>query len=218
MNGPAAVLWDMDGTIVDTEEYFAESSRAILEEGGGRWTPEIALALHGATLPHMAQTLIAAGAVASVDAIVERFLVDVTASLTAEVPWKPGAAEILRELRLLGVPTALVTMSYRVLAEKVIAAMEFNPFDVVVTAEDVEHGKPAPDAYLLAARRLGVDIGDCIAVEDSAPGITAAVSAGAAVVGVPLAGHLLDREDFIRWEGLGGRTAGEIFEAHAALS
>jgi HAD superfamily hydrolase (TIGR01509 family) len=211
---PAAVLWDMDGTIVDTEDYFAESSRALLEEGGGQWTSGLARSLNGATLPDMARTLIAAGAVATSEEIIERFLLDVTARLTREVPWKPGAVQVLAELRELGVPTALVTMSYRVLAERVVAAVPFTPFDVIVTAEDVVHGKPAPDAYLLAARELGVDIGDCIVVEDSAPGITAGVAAGARVLGIPLSGHLLDRDDFLRWDGLDGRSAAEILRAH----
>ncbi|MEO9328429.1 HAD family hydrolase [Gordonia aurantiaca] len=203
---PAAVLWDMDGTILDTEEYYNDSARGILVAHDVPWTEEIGLALNGCSLPDMARVLIDAGAGLTVDEIERRFILDVASRLRVAMPWKPGAESLLRELRTLGIPTALVTMSPRVLAEMVVDAIPFEAFDIVVTADDVERAKPAPDAYELAAAKLGVDIRECIAVEDSPPGIAAAVASGARVVGVPLEHLELEQSGFTRWDGLDGRT------------
>ncbi len=203
---PAAVLWDLDGTILDTEEYYNDSARGILCAHDVAWSDEIAMALNGGSLPGMARVLIDAGAGLTVDEIVRRFILDVSARLRVDIPWKPGAETLLRELKELGIPTGLVTMSPRVLADMVVDAIPFAAFDIVVTADDVERAKPAPDAYELAAAKLGVDIRECIAVEDSPPGIAAAVASGARVVGVPLRHLVLDEFEFTRWDGLDGRT------------
>ena len=100
----------------------------------------------------------------------------------AGIPWQPGAERVLADLRAAGVPMALVTSSYRILAEPFAAAAGL--FDVVVSGDEVTRAKPDPEPYVTAARLLGVDIADCVAVEDSRAGIASAVASGAHAVAI----------------------------------
>lgn len=212
---PEAVLWDMDGTLVDTEHYFSDAAKDILTSRGGTWTTTIERALMGCTMEDLAATLNAAGAGLDPQQIIDRVVEEVGDRLRISIPWKAGASELLRELRDVGMSTALVTMSPRVLAEMVVGAIPFPAFDVIVTTDDVAHGKPAPDAYVLAASRLGADITQCVAIEDSAPGVSAAVAAGATVIAVPLAETILPMEGYVRWGSLVGRSEKDIMAVHA---
>ncbi len=101
------------------------------------------------------------------------------------VPWRPGARELLAALREAGVPTALVTMSYRRFVEPVLEQLPAGSFDAVVTGDEVERGKPHPDPYLRAAALLGVPPADCVALEDSPTGAASAEAAGCRVLVVP---------------------------------
>jgi HAD superfamily hydrolase (TIGR01509 family) len=117
--------------------------------------------------------------------IVELLLDSVVENLKREVPWRPGARELLADVRSRQIPTALVTMSWKRFALEVINALPHGAFDVSVVGDDVERGKPHPDPYLLAAERLGVDIKRCLAIEDSPTGVASALAAGATVLAVP---------------------------------
>ena len=101
------------------------------------------------------------------------------------MPWRPGARELLDALRDAGVPSALVTMSWRSMADAVVEALPHEAFAVVVTGDEVDHGKPHPEPYWTAARQLGVEPGDCVAIEDSPTGVRSAVSAGVPTIAVP---------------------------------
>jgi HAD superfamily hydrolase (TIGR01509 family) len=186
---PPAVLWDMDGTVVDTEPHWMAAETALLAGHGASWTHEQALALVGSALPASGRVLSAhleaeTGVVLSGEEIVEHLLQEVIAQLAAGVVWRPGALELLRALGEAGVPCALVTMSYRSLADAVAQLLP-GTFQVVVAGDEVEHGKPAPDPYLAAAARLGVDAAACVAVEDSPPGVASAEAAGCHVIACP---------------------------------
>jgi HAD superfamily hydrolase (TIGR01509 family) len=93
------------------------------------------------------------------------------------IPWRPGARELLFALADAGVPCALVTMSYRRLADAVVSQLPAGSFRIIVAGDDVKHGKPHPEAYLTAAERLGVAPQDCVAIEDSLTGVTSAQAA-----------------------------------------
>ena len=181
---PAAVLWDMDGTLIDTEPYWMAAETELVEAHGGSWSHEQGLAMVGQPLPVSAALLRDHGVDLSVDEIVEFLLGRVVDEVTQHVPWQPGALELLTALAAAGVPCALVTMSYRRLAEKFAAAAPAGIFRTIVTGDEVTHGKPHPEAYLTAAQRLGVDPGRCVAVEDSPSGIGSALAAGARTIGV----------------------------------
>ncbi|WP_409334124.1 HAD family hydrolase [Cellulosimicrobium cellulans] len=182
---PEATLWDMDGTLVDTEPYWIAAEHELVAAHGGTWTHEDAMSLVGNPLRESARILRARGGVdLPVDEIVAFLIGRVIEQVRVEVPWQPGARELLTALREAGVPCALVTMSYRELAQPVAEMAPRDAFQVLVCGDEVERGKPDPEPYLLAAQRLGVDVARCVAIEDSPAGIASARAAGAATLGV----------------------------------
>lgn len=186
---PAAVLWDMDGTLVDTEPYWLEAERELVHAWGGTWSQEDGLQLVGQGLQSSALVFQSRGVGLSVTEIIDALTDRVLEQIAVAVPWRPGARELLAEVRAAGIPTALVTMSIRRMADTIVAALDdalgAAGFDLVVAGDEVERPKPYPDAYLRAAELLGVPIGDCVAIEDSEPGVAAAVASGATTVAVP---------------------------------
>ncbi len=208
---PAAVLWDMDGTLVDTEPYWMHAQDELVAAWGGAWSHEDALTLVGAGLWHAARVFQARGVHLTEDEIVDHLTDRVLEQIeTNGTPWRPGARELLSELRDAGVKTALVTMSVRRMAEHVAGQLGFDGFDTVVSGDDVTHAKPHPEPYLVAAERLGVDVAACIAIEDSAPGSASAVAAGAVVVAVPFVLPLPESDDYTLWQSLDGRTLAHL--------
>lgn len=207
----AAVLWDMDGTLVDSEPAWIAAQYALVERSGGVWSDADALALVGSTLEQTAVALRAAGVDLDDAAIEDALEGDVAAALRAGIAWRPGARELLRSVTAAGIPQAIVTTSSWRLASIVAEALaEVVSFAEIVTGDDVVHGKPDPEPYLLAARRLGVAIEDCAAVEDSPTGLAAAVASGAAVVGVPHQVALAEGADRVLWPTLEGRTVEDL--------
>jgi HAD superfamily hydrolase (TIGR01509 family) len=183
---PAAVLWDMDGTLVDTEPYWLEAETEMVHAHGGVWSHEDGLQLVGSGLERSALILQSRGVRLGVEEIVSTLTDEVRARIQVAVPWRPGARELLLELREAGIPTALVTMSRRSMALEVAGSLGFAGFDVVVAGDDVANAKPHPEPYLRAAELLGVGIADCVALEDSEPGVASAVAAGARVIALPM--------------------------------
>lgn len=186
---PAAVLWDMDGTLVDTEPYWFASERDLVDEfGHGDWPDHHAHAMVGFDLLDSAAYMQEHGGVdLPADEIVERLLDGVIARLHRKIPWRPGARELLADLNEAGVPCALVTMSWRRFADPVLAALPPRSFVATITGDEVPRGrgKPHPDPYLIGADACGVAPQDCLAIEDSPTGVRSALSAGCRVIGVP---------------------------------
>ncbi|XVL54622.1 HAD family phosphatase [Microbacterium oxydans] len=208
---PSAVLWDMDGTLVDTEPYWMAAETALVESFGGSWSHEDALQLVGSGLLDSAVILQRAGVAMEAQAIVDHLTDAVQDSLrTSGVPFRPGARELLRDLRSAGIPTGLVTMSLRRMALSVVDLIDFEAFDLVVAGDDVDNPKPHPEPYLQAAALLDVDITDVIVIEDSPTGVRAGLASGALTLAVPhivpldhLGAHQL-------WPTLAGRSAGDL--------
>ena len=182
----AAVLWDMDGTLVDTEPYWIACEHELVSQHGGTWTDADAHSIVGFDLLDSAHELRTRGSVGlEPTEIVEWLLDGVIARVADQLPWRPGAAELLAECVAAGVPCAMVTMSWRRLADAVIAAAPPGSFTASITGDEVANGKPDPEPYLAAAAALGVDPRGCVAIEDSPTGAASAVAAGCATLGVP---------------------------------
>jgi HAD superfamily hydrolase (TIGR01509 family) len=192
---PKAVLWDMDGTLVDTEPYWMNAEHELVGEYGGVWTDELAHQLVGNALLVSARIIRDNSPVTlSPEEIVDRLLESVIRQMREHIPWRPGAAELLNEAVSQGIPNALVTMSYKSFAQVMADELPEGTFAAIVTGDTVTHGKPHPEPYLKAAQLLGVDPADCLAVEDSPTGATSAVASGARTVAVP---HIVDVPDDI---------------------
>ena len=185
-NVPAAVLWDMDGTIVDTEPYWFAAEHQLVESFGNTWSEEHAHAVVGFDLLDTASYIIEHGGVDLPPRDVVEYLLDaVITSCRQRPPWRPGARELLDELLSRGIPCALVTMSWRRFAEAVLEQLPRPSFEVTVFGDEVTHGKPHPEPYLRAASLLNVESSTCVAIEDSPTGVASALAAGCRVIGVP---------------------------------
>ena len=183
---PAAVLWDMDGTLVDTEPYWIETEQELALRHGATWTHDDAMALVGSDLMDSgAYIRERMGLDLTPLAIVELLLDGVTAKVAQDVPWRPGARELLAALADRDVPCVLVTMSWRRFVDPVLEQLPPGSFAHVVTGDEVPRGKPHPDPYLRAAALLGLDPRECVAIEDSPTGAASAAAAGCPVLVVP---------------------------------
>jgi len=180
---PTAVLWDMDGTLVDTEPDWMAAEYELVEEHGGTWSDEDALNLVGNDLLDSGRYIREHTGIPLEPAeIVEELLDRVVVRMDKSVPWRPGARELLAELRAAGVRCALVTMSYRRFVVPILRDLPADTFEVVVTGDGVSQGKPHPEPYLKAAASLGVDPAHTLAIEDSNTGARSAESAGCTVL------------------------------------
>jgi HAD superfamily hydrolase (TIGR01509 family) len=188
---PAAVLFDMDGLLVETEHLWYDAELEVIEQIGGSWGPEHQEALVGGPLEKAVDMLIEqSGGTHDHDAVMHLLLSTMERQLrTRPVLWRPGARELLVALEDEGVPCALVSASWRVLVDAVHDAVlhevGHEMFATTVAGDEGERTKPFPDPYLLAAARIGVPIEHCVVLEDSHTGSRAGLASGAFVVAVP---------------------------------
>lgn len=181
---PQALLWDMDGTIVDTEPYWIVAEQELAALFDAKWTHEDGLAVVGQGLPYTATRMQERGVQLDLQDIIEALTTRVLEQLEVQVPWRPGALELLSQAQERGYRQALVTMSIRRMALKIAELVPGQPFALVVSGSDVTHSKPDPEAYRQAAESMGLDIDRCIAFEDSPSGCTSAFTAGAFTIGI----------------------------------
>ncbi|GAA1542345.1 MULTISPECIES: HAD family hydrolase [Brevibacterium] len=218
MTNPAAVLWDMDGTLVDTEPYWIRAETELMNAHGIAWSEEQGLEFVGNDLLTSAAMMQDAGLDLPAAVIVDTLLNEVVDKIEEAVPFRPGALEFLDAIVTAGIPCVMVTMSYRRLAEAVIAACPAHSFVGLVSGDEVSVGKPDPEPYLKGAALLGLEPGACVALEDSRPGLASAEAAGTIAIGVP---HLVDLEERpgrILWSSLEGRSVADLGELTPRLS
>jgi HAD superfamily hydrolase (TIGR01509 family) len=184
-----AVLWDMDGTLVDSEKLWDISMHALYERLGGVLTPQVRAATVGGSTESVMRTVFADLGLEPDAAEMGRaadWLLDYTAELFDRgLPWCDGARELLEALYAQRIPMALVTNTRRALTDRALNSIGRHYFSATVCGDEVAHGKPAPDPYQRAAALLGEPPGRCLAIEDSITGAASAEGAGCPVLVVP---------------------------------
>jgi HAD superfamily hydrolase (TIGR01509 family) len=181
-----AVVFDLDGVLVDSESVWGEAKRQLVEETGGHWSPDAIREMMGMSSIEWSRYLhdrldVPISPEEISDAVVERMI----ALYRERLPLLPGAVEAVRSLAERW-PLAVASSSNRPVIDLVLELAGIaGAFAVTVSSEEVRRGKPAPDVYLEAARRLGVAPDRCVAIEDSANGIRAADAAGTTVIAIP---------------------------------
>ncbi len=201
-----AVLWDMDGTLIDSEPIWIEAQLMLVAEHGGSWSYRDGLTLVGSDMDATAKALQGRGVALPAAEIIGRLVDEVTRSLMNNMPWRPGVRELADALRDSHVPQAIVTTSPLAMARVVADRLPDGSVSVIVAGEHVTRGKPDPEPYLCAARELGVDPGRCIAVEDSPTGLASAIAAGTIAIGVPHDTEIKREDGWVRMDTLAGVT------------
>jgi HAD superfamily hydrolase (TIGR01509 family) len=208
---PAAVLWDMDGTLIDSEPYWMKSEGAFAKANNSAWTEQDGLSLVGMSLYDSSKIIKEkVGSDLEPEQIIQELTDGVSAQLKQEIFWRPGAKELLLLLRKKKVKTALVTMSMHRMAKQVVDSIGFDAFDVIVAGDDVLHGKPHPEAYLKAAELLGVKAEECVAFEDSISGLRSAEAAGTKAVGIKNIVEIPMQPGRILWPTLEGVSMSDL--------
>jgi HAD superfamily hydrolase (TIGR01509 family) len=184
---PAAVIFDHDGLTLDTEQAWTRAETELFARHGSTFTMEHKRDLLGTSRETAAAKLEHHLALPGRgDALVDEMQALVMDELDNGAPPMPGIVELLAALREAGIPVALASNSIAEFVARALDACGLEAaFDAIVTADRVEHPKPAPDVYLAAAAALGAEPGSCIALEDSRTGVAAARAAGMVVIGVP---------------------------------
>ena len=182
-----AVVFDMDGVLVDTEHLWDEVREALTEEWGGRYTPEAQEAMMGMSSREWSRYLHEVVGLREPPEVINAEVVRrMLARYETDLPVIAGAVDAARRLAGAGLRLAVASSSNRELIDAVLRRLGLtSTFEITVSSEEVARGKPAPDVYLETARRLGVDPTRCVAIEDSASGIRAAHAAGMRVIAYP---------------------------------
>lgn len=216
-----AILWDMDGTIVDSEPLWQREEQRLMSDAGLDWSDARAASFIGSPLPVTVARMRAAGLPLAQEAAVETLIEAVASELHRNLPWRPGARELLLDAARAGgaerTRVALVTMSERRVARALVDALP-GIFDAVVTGDAVERGKPDPEPYLTAMSRLSVAPEECLAFEDSLPGVASARASGAVTIGIEHAVPLAGADAHAVLRSLDGIGMAEVHRLHAAHS
>jgi HAD superfamily hydrolase (TIGR01509 family) len=190
LDPPGAVLFDMDGLLVDSEPIWTVAEQRVSHVLGGEFTPELKARMIGKRIDLAVEILLEGlatpKALAADPQEVGQLLMTEMAELLADhVPLQPGAGELLEQLAGARIPLALVSSSYRLLVDAALKSVGAHRFLVSIAGDEVTHGKPNPEPYVTAARALGVVPARCVVLEDAPAGMQSAVAAGCACVYVP---------------------------------
>jgi len=182
----AAVVFDMDGLLIDSEQVWDDVRESLAHERGGRWHPGAQRDMMGMSSPEWSRYMHETIGLSESPEEINRIVVERMVERYAEgPPWIDGALEAVRRTAAL-YPLGLASSSNRALIDLALAAGGIaSLFRATVSSEEVPRGKPAPDVYLEAARRLGADPHACVAIEDSHNGIRSAKAAGMTCIAIP---------------------------------
>jgi HAD superfamily hydrolase (TIGR01509 family) len=182
----SAVVFDLDGVLLESEQLWDEARREVVADHNGTWREGATAAMQGmSSLEWSSYLRDELGVDLAPDRIVELVIEKLFQRYDRRLPLVPGATEAVRRIGQRW-PLALASSSNRVVIDKVLTVAGLrDAFQVTVSSEEVPRGKPAPDVYLEAVRRLGPQPNECAAVEDSANGIRSAEAAGLHVVAIP---------------------------------
>jgi HAD superfamily hydrolase (TIGR01509 family) len=212
---PHAVFFDMDGTLIDSEPIWYECEKDLMAEFDYNWTRDDQKSILGGPLKKVGRIMSEkARGVEDPNFFMASLISLVSLKFESKLQFMPGALELLYELGEIGIPTALVTASPNQLAQATLTALEGKYFSVVVTADDVKNTKPDPECYLLAASLLGVDVTNCLVLEDTNTGVTAGESSGAWVVAIPHLAQIESRARVKVIDTLAGLSVEELFSLH----
>ncbi|GAA3967000.1 HAD family hydrolase [Gordonia caeni] len=217
---PAAVLWDMDGTILDTEPIWDIAMEALARRHGIEMTEELRLATLGNNAVDALTKVFDAARVPEsgrdFEAEEATMVEHVIGLFARELPWRPGARELLDLIAAAEIPMLLVTNTQRDIADIAITTIDSGRFVATVCGDEVAVGKPAPDIYLRAAEIAGAHPNDCLAIEDSPTGAAAAHAAGVPNLVVPSQIAVRPAGKRVFRDTLAGLTLDELAGLYAA--
>ncbi|MFC4909448.1 HAD family hydrolase [Actinomadura gamaensis] len=183
---PQAVLFDMDGTLIDSERLWFEAENEVMARLGGKWSPADQEKLVGGNLAVASDYMVRrAGSDVPAEQVGRWLMAGMIERMRTNVPLLPGAKELLTEVRAAGFPTALVTSTHRALLEPALDGIGRDHFDLTLAGDEVGRTKPDPEPYLTACARLGADPARCVVLEDSPNGLASAEAAGCRTIAVP---------------------------------
>lgn len=188
---PTAVLFDMDGTLLDTEHLWMRAETQVMTELGAEWTEADQMVALGGPLERVFAYMKQRAQTDLPGEVIGQMLLGTIEHLLRheDVTWRPGARSLLLDAHAQELPTALVTGSWRILVDavhdRIAEDIGREPFAIIVAGDEVPETKPHPAPYLHAAKLLDADIADCMALEDSPTGVTSASTAGALVIAIP---------------------------------
>jgi HAD superfamily hydrolase (TIGR01509 family) len=213
---PEAVIFDLDGVLLDSEQRWNEAKEALVREAGGTWREEAPRVMMGMSSPEWSAYLRdELGVQRDLEAINDDVVRRMHASYAAGLPLLPGAIECVRALAARW-PLGLASSSNREIIDAFLdVAGVRDAFGTTVSSEEVARGKPAPDVYLAAAEQLSADPARCVAIEDSANGLRAAHAAGMAVIAVPNP-HYPPEDDALALADATVETVGDVAPALVA--
>lgn len=218
----AAVLWDMDGTLIDSEPIWIQQEYELMASLGVTWSEQDAIHCVGGPM-----TRVDAYMRSKLDestqqlfppmALTEQLLLRMADQMNQGVDFAPGAEGLLKEFKALGIKQGLVSASSRRLVDAAIGSIGEDYFEVTISDNDVEKSKPSSEGYLKAAARIGVEIEECLILEDSITGITAAIDSGAYVIGIPHVAKLPSGPKVIHVTSLENTSVASILENFGSL-
>ena len=186
-----AILWDMDGTLINSEPLWLEAEQELMAAFNANWDETDQIACLGGPMPRVAAYMAdKTNQQESQHYFATNLLTRMEKKLAAGVAYTDGAKALFDSCFAANIPMALVTASSRSLVNAAITSIGFDRFSTTISCDDVLESKPSPEGYCKAAEFLGVDIRECLILEDSFVGVTAAIASGAAVIGISHLGKL----------------------------